>query len=76
MKIFQQNQKPLWRITARERRFILLFGDLIAIGLGLLVALYFWAMGDQWLKIQLAVPLKKDLRIGIFLTGNLVGIVA
>jgi exopolysaccharide biosynthesis polyprenyl glycosylphosphotransferase len=52
MKIFQQNQKPLWRITTRERRFILLFGDLIAIGLALLVALYFWAMGDQWLKFS------------------------
>ena len=52
MKKFQQNQKPLWRITARERRFILLIGDLIAIALGLLVALYFWAMGDQWLKFS------------------------
>ena len=52
MKKYQQYQKPLWRITARERRFILLFGDLIAIGLALIVALYFWAMGDQWLKFS------------------------
>ena len=52
MKKYQQYQKPLWRITTRERRFILLFGDLIAIGLALIVALYFWAMGDQWLKFS------------------------
>ncbi len=52
MKKFQQYQKPLWRITPRERRFILLFGDLLAIGMALLVALYFWAMGDQWLKFS------------------------
>jgi len=52
MKKYQQYQKPLWRITTRERRFILLFGDLIVIGLALIVALYFWAMGDQWLKFS------------------------
>jgi exopolysaccharide biosynthesis polyprenyl glycosylphosphotransferase len=52
MKKFQQYQKPLWRITLRERRYILLFGDFVAIGLALLVALYFWAMGDQWLKFS------------------------
>ena len=52
MKKIQQYQKPLWRITPRERRFILLIGDLLAIGLALLVALYFWAMGDQWLKFS------------------------
>lgn len=52
MKKYQQDQKPLWRITTHERRFILLLGDLIAIGLALVVALYFWAMGDQWLKFS------------------------
>jgi exopolysaccharide biosynthesis polyprenyl glycosylphosphotransferase len=52
MKKFQQYQRPLWRITPRERTFILLFGDILAIGLALLVALYFWAMGDQWLKFS------------------------
>jgi exopolysaccharide biosynthesis polyprenyl glycosylphosphotransferase len=52
MKKLQQYQKPLWRITLRERRYILLFGDFVAIGLALLVALYFWAMGDQWLKFS------------------------
>ena len=52
MKKYQQYQKPLWRITTRERRFILLLGDLIVIALALAVALYFWAMGDQWLKFS------------------------
>lgn len=49
MAEYQQYQKPLWRITARERRFILFVVDLLAVGLALIVALYFWAMGDQWL---------------------------
>jgi exopolysaccharide biosynthesis polyprenyl glycosylphosphotransferase len=43
------NQKPFWRITFSERQFILLLGDLIVAGIAMLVALYFWAMGDQWL---------------------------
>jgi len=42
-------QKPLWRITNNERRFILLIGDIIASGIGLVFALYFWAMKDQWM---------------------------
>ena len=42
-------QKPLWRITNSERRFILLVGDIIASGVGLIFALYFWAMKDQWM---------------------------
>jgi len=42
-------QKPLWRITNSERRFILLMGDLIAAALSLVFALYFWAMKDQWM---------------------------
>ncbi len=48
----RQNQKPLWRLTTHERRFILILGDLIAVAIGLLIALYFWAMGDQWLKFS------------------------
>ena len=48
----RQNQKPLWRITARERRFILFLGDLLVAGIGLIIALYFWAMGDQWLRFS------------------------
>lgn len=45
----QQNQKPLWRITTSERRFILFLGDLIVAAVALLFALYFWAMKDQWM---------------------------
>jgi len=48
----RQYQKPLWRITARERRFILFLGDIIAAGIGLIIALYFWSMGDQWLRFS------------------------
>lgn len=48
----RNNQKPLWRITLRERRVIILLGDLIAAGIGLVIALYFWSMGDQWLKFS------------------------
>lgn len=43
------NQKPLWRITTNERRFILFIGDIISAGFGLVFALYFWAMKDQWM---------------------------
>ena len=43
------SQKPLWRITNSERRFILLIGDILSAGLGLVFALYFWAMKDQWM---------------------------
>ncbi len=42
-------QKPLWRITDSERRSILLVGDLLAAGIAIVFALYFWAMKDQWM---------------------------
>lgn len=48
----RQYQKTLWRITLHERRFILFLGDLIAVSIALIVSLYFWAMGDQWLKFS------------------------
>ncbi|MCE5208192.1 MAG: sugar transferase [Chloroflexi bacterium] len=41
-----------WRLTAREHKFILLFGDLIASIVALLLAVYFWAQPD-WLKFSL-----------------------
>jgi len=52
MVINKQYQKPLWRITVRERRFILFIGDLFSAGVALFVSLYFWAMGDQWLDFN------------------------
>jgi len=49
MKNNTNGQKPLWRITDNERRFILLFGDALASSIALLIALYFWAMQDLWM---------------------------
>ncbi len=49
MKNSTNGQKPLWRITDNERRFILLFGDTLAAGFALIIALYFWAMQDFWM---------------------------
>lgn len=42
-------QKPFWRITVKERQFVLFLGDILATAISLFIALYFWAMGDQWL---------------------------
>ena len=52
MKNTLNDQKPIWRITENERRYILLIGDLIAAGLSLIVALYFWAMKDFWMDFS------------------------
>ena len=49
MKNNNNGQKPLWRITDNERRFIMLLGDTLASGIALLIALYFWAMEDLWM---------------------------
>jgi len=46
------NQKPFWRITVRERQFVLILGDIIAAAIAILIALYFWAKGDQWLDFS------------------------
>jgi exopolysaccharide biosynthesis polyprenyl glycosylphosphotransferase len=45
-------QKPLWRLTARERRFIILIGDILVAVVALFVALYFWAQQDEWLHFS------------------------
>jgi exopolysaccharide biosynthesis polyprenyl glycosylphosphotransferase len=45
-------QKPLWRLTARERRFIILIGDVLVAVVALIVALYFWAQQDEWLHFS------------------------
>jgi len=49
MKNNTNGKKPLWRITDNERRIILLFGDALAAGIALIIALYFWAMEDLWM---------------------------
>ncbi|MEK6221944.1 MAG: sugar transferase, partial [Chloroflexota bacterium] len=52
MKNNLNDQKPFWRITEKERGFILMIGDLLAAGLSLIVALYFWAMKDFWMDFN------------------------
>lgn len=52
MKNNINDQKPVWRITENERRYILLIGDILAAGLSLIVALYFWAMNDLWMDFN------------------------
>jgi exopolysaccharide biosynthesis polyprenyl glycosylphosphotransferase len=45
------SSKP-WRLRTSERRTILILGDLLVAGLSLLIALYFWAQKDAWLKFS------------------------
>jgi exopolysaccharide biosynthesis polyprenyl glycosylphosphotransferase len=52
MSDYRNMQKPLWRLTASERRFIILLGDLLVSVIALFVALYFWAQQDQWLHFS------------------------
>jgi exopolysaccharide biosynthesis polyprenyl glycosylphosphotransferase len=52
MAVERINSKIQWRIRVRERRFILLVGDLIVSYLSVLVALFFWAQKD-WLDFSL-----------------------
>ncbi len=49
------SQTKFNRVSLRssERVTLLVVGDLVASGLGLLVALYFWASGDAWLEFSL-----------------------
>jgi len=49
---YKNTQKPLWRLTARERRFIILIGDVLVSVIALFVALYFWAQQDEWLHFS------------------------
>ena len=49
---YKNTQRPLWRLTGRERQFIILIGDLIVAVIALFVALYFWAQQDEWLHFS------------------------
>ena len=51
MGVERISSKNQWRIRVRERRFILLIGDLIVTYLSMLFALYFWAQKD-WLDFS------------------------
>jgi exopolysaccharide biosynthesis polyprenyl glycosylphosphotransferase len=44
--------KPSWRLRPAERRGTLFFGDLFCAIIALLIALYFWSLGDEWLKFS------------------------
>lgn len=48
MGVERINSKTQWRIRVRERRFVLLFGDLIVTYLSVFIALFVWAQKD-WL---------------------------
>jgi exopolysaccharide biosynthesis polyprenyl glycosylphosphotransferase len=48
MKSYSRSAR--WRVKPSEQRYILLVGDALMAGLALVIALYFWAAGDQWLK--------------------------
>jgi exopolysaccharide biosynthesis polyprenyl glycosylphosphotransferase len=52
MAVERINSKIQWRIRVRERRVILLVGDLIVAYLSVLIALFFWAQKD-WLNFSL-----------------------
>jgi exopolysaccharide biosynthesis polyprenyl glycosylphosphotransferase len=52
MAVERINSKKQWRIRVRERRFILLSGDLLVSFLSVLIGLYFWAKKD-WLSFSL-----------------------
>jgi exopolysaccharide biosynthesis polyprenyl glycosylphosphotransferase len=49
----QKTKNRRWLIGPNERKFILIFGDLVAGGLALLIALYAWAQRDQWISFSL-----------------------
>lgn len=47
------NVKPQrWHLRAAEQRLLLILGDFIAAVISLVLALYFWAAGDEWLEFS------------------------
>lgn len=49
----QKTKNRRWLIGPNERKFVLIFGDIVAGGLALLIALYAWAQRDQWISFSL-----------------------
>jgi exopolysaccharide biosynthesis polyprenyl glycosylphosphotransferase len=41
-----------WRLRAGEKRIILILGDVIVLGLALLISLYIWALADAWIPFS------------------------
>jgi exopolysaccharide biosynthesis polyprenyl glycosylphosphotransferase len=53
MNIYRASQKPIfWRLRQRERRVILLTGDLILTLVAMVAALAFWAIRDNYLDFS------------------------
>ncbi|MBA4420698.1 MAG: hypothetical protein C0391_06095 [Anaerolinea sp.] len=48
----RSQKKNQWRLRPQERITILLLGDLLAGILALLVSLYYWSRGDEWLTFS------------------------
>ncbi len=49
----QKTKNRRWLIGPNERKFVLIFGDIVAGALALLIALYAWAQRDQWISFSL-----------------------
>ena len=47
------------RLTPRERRFILIFGHIIAVLLALAISLFSWATEDDWLGVSFSFLLER-----------------
>lgn len=47
------SQRTGWRLSAGERRVVLILGDLLSAYLGMFVALYFWAQKDAWFHFSM-----------------------
>lgn len=51
------NSKPaksssFWRLHPRERRTLLVVGDILMAGIALIIALYFWSLADEFLNFS------------------------
>jgi len=54
MAAYSSFQKPLWRLKPRERKVILFLGDVLAVSLGLTLALFLWASSNkEYLRFSL-----------------------
>jgi exopolysaccharide biosynthesis polyprenyl glycosylphosphotransferase len=61
------SESARWRVKPSEQRYILLLGDVIMAGLALLISLYLWGAGDQWLKQFSVEFLKARVQIWFYL---------
>lgn len=49
-----QKSSTLWRLGMRERRSLLIFGDLLIGIVAMVAALIFWGMSEEWLGLSFA----------------------